>query len=106
MSVVVQTAGKGLDPAASTAVRAVPSPENEKQVEEGGTSVVTAGASTAVTMLPSPTGLSHYRTEVTVVTHLVPDTSPITPCTSTVTVCRVNEINNSTTSAAPEQHPL
>ena len=39
MSVVVQTAGKGLDPAASTAVWAVPSPEKEKQVAEGGTSV-------------------------------------------------------------------
>jgi hypothetical protein len=68
---------------------------------------VMPGASTAVTMLPSPTtGLlsSHYRTEVTVVTHLVPDPSPTpTPCPAVTVYHRVNEIN-STASAPPEQH--
>lgn len=66
-----------------------------------------AGASTAVTMLALPTSTgrlsSHYRTEVTVVTHLVPDPSP-TPCPAApVTVYRVNEIN-STASSPPEHH--
>lgn len=67
------------------------------------------GANTAVTMLPSPTtGLlsSHYRTEVTVVTHLVPDPSPTpTPCPAAVITVyqRVNEINL-TASSPPEQH--
>ncbi|KZS05899.1 Neuropeptide F receptor [Daphnia magna] len=51
------------------------------------------GATTAVTMLPSPTGVSHYRTEVTVVTHLVAE-----PAAS---VYRVNEINST---VSQEQH--
>lgn len=51
------------------------------------------GATTAVTMLPSPTGVSHYRTEVIVVTHLVAE-----PAAS---VYRVNEINST---VSQEQH--
>ncbi|XP_032788033.2 neuropeptide F receptor [Daphnia magna] len=51
------------------------------------------GATTAVTMLPSPTGVSHYRTEVMVVTHLVAE-----PAAS---VYRVNEINST---VSQEQH--
>ncbi|KAI9556585.1 NPFG-protein-coupled receptor [Daphnia sinensis] len=51
------------------------------------------GATTAVTMLPSPTGVSHYRTEVTVVTHLVAEPP--------ASVHRVNEIN---AAVSQEQH--
>jgi hypothetical protein len=59
---------------------------------------VMPGASTAVTMLPSPTTglmLSHFRTEMTVVTHLVPDPSPKapTPCPAVTVYHRVNDIN-------------
>jgi hypothetical protein len=55
------------------------------------------GASTAVKILPLPTtGLlsSHFRTEVTVVTHLVPDPSPTapTPCPAVTVYHRVNAI--------------
>ncbi len=70
---------------------------------------VMLGASTAVTMLPSPTtGLlsSHYRTEVTVVTHLVPDPSPTpTPCPAVTVYINglINDINL-TTSSPPEQY--
>lgn len=52
-----------------------------------------AGATTAVIMLPSPTGVSHYRTEVTVVTHLVAEPP--------ASVHRVNEIHST---ASQEQH--
>lgn len=50
-------------------------------------------ATTAVTMLPSPTNLAHYQTEVTAVTHLVPPetTSP------SVTYRSINEVNLSQT---------
>ncbi|XP_057373344.1 neuropeptide F receptor-like [Daphnia carinata] len=51
------------------------------------------GATTAVTMLPSPTGVSHYRTEVTVVTHLGAEPP--------ASVYRVNETN---ASVSQEQH--
>ncbi len=78
----------------STVVPPKAAPSSERPVAEGGSAnLQPTGANTAVTMLASPTGpASRYRTQVTVVTHLVPEPSPA--------VYRVNEPG----SAPPEQH--